>query len=400
VIAGALLFGGANWLALQFNKPDLGLVFRLFALVLPLASGLKVAASASRISQQMRYGILSEEIVQPVLNLCLIGLFFILGLGMKGAIWASTLSFGVGLLLAFIHLRTLFAGDMGKIRLDLGLSKTLLSRSAPIAAATIFTTLMLLVDRILVGYFLSESEAGIYQAISIFAVFFITILSALKIMAAPMVSTAFHRGDLAELRQLFHLSTRWGLYLTLPVAGVLLAASEQSIQLLFGAEYSAGGLALTWLILAQVANMISGPVEFFLIMTGHSARWVGITAAMLVANLSLNWVLIPRLGILGAAVATLVSFGGTSLLATLSVRRLIGIWPFSRGYGKIAIAAAVMSLGLWVFLGAELTDPLVVLPSFAALACLGFVGTLILLGLEPEERQLLQQAAIRIGLRR
>lgn len=388
-LAGFLLFIGAERLSGMFTKPDLAEVLRLFALMLPLASGLKVAASGTRISQQMGYGVLSEEIVQPALNVVLISVFFAFGFGLGGAVWASTISFGVGLLVAFGQILKLFAPEDLKSSFDIQLGRQLLALSAPIAAAAIFTTLMLLVDRILVGYFLSEADAGVYQAISIFAVFFVTVLSALKIIAAPMVSAVHHDGEAGQLQQVYQLSTRWGLYLALPVAAVLLAAPEQSIVAVFGAEYSAGSAALVWLTLAQIANMFSGPVEFFLIMTGHSLRWVRITAVMLIANLALNWLLIPRLGILGGAVATLVAFAGTSFWATLSVWRRLGIWPFSRGYLKIAAAVLVTGFSFRLLPPLEVFNPIVVLAGLAALACVTFFGTLWLLGLEREELQLL-----------
>lgn len=390
-IAGLALFYAAPWVSSLFGKPDLAPFLKVFAIALPLASGLKVAAAATRISAQMRYGILSEELAQPGINLILIALLFMAGLDLRGAIWASVASFAAGFILAFFYVTRLFLVLLASTRtIIFKESRQLLSASLPVGAATIFGTLVLLVDRLLVGYFLSEQEAGIYQAISLFSIFFVTVLSAFKIIVAPMVASLFQKRARGELEELFRVSTKWVLYISLPAAAVLLLAPKQAITVVFGPAYAAGALSLAVLTAAQLANAATGAIEHFLIMTKNQKVWLGISSLMFVVNFILNIVLIPPLGILGPAVAMLITFAGLSLLGVIQVKLRLGIWPYDVRFAKGFVATFVTFAITWSVSRLDAVSLLWQLLVMGFVAYVSFGAVIALLGLEPEDSHLLR----------
>lgn len=388
--SAGLLYWQAGSLAEAFQKAELAGVIKLFAVMLPLAMGLKVAASATRVSRLMRYGAIAEEVVQPVSHLILLGLL-LLGwqLGLHGAIWAGTISFALALLLALTHLKTLFGISILPVHFDLAKGLKLLKVSAPIAAAGAFATLLLLTDRLLVGYFLSEADAGLYQALSMFSVFFVTVLTAFKTIAAPMLSTAHRFQDPDELRRAYQLSTRWSLYLSLPVAAVLIAAPEQAMRTVFGDQYLGAGTVLIVLTLGQLANLLTGPVDHMLMMTGFARLWTWITGAVFVLNLALNWVLIPQLGLLGAAWATLISFALTSLFAAAAVWSIHRIWPYEvsllKGAFAMLVVVLVVALGAGIQWGAAWIEMI----GLTVLAFVAFLFTIKVLGLSADDEEAL-----------
>lgn len=74
----------------------------------------------------------------------------------------------------------------------------------------------------------------------------------------------------------------------------------------FGKDFIQGNLALRILLVGQVVNILSGLNGIFLNMNGEHrfVRNVIIIAAVL--NIVLNYLLIPRFGLIGAASATTV----------------------------------------------------------------------------------------------
>lgn len=102
LVFGIAFFLGAPWLSGLFGKPALLPVFRWFSIAFPIGSGLKVAASTTRITKNMKYSILSEEIGQPFTNVLLIIILYVCGWGLIGSVIASVLSFSVGLAVSIL----------------------------------------------------------------------------------------------------------------------------------------------------------------------------------------------------------------------------------------------------------------------------------------------------------
>jgi O-antigen/teichoic acid export membrane protein len=95
---------------------------------------------------------------------------------------------------------------------------------------------------------------------------------------------------------------------------------------IFGSEFRDGSSALTILALGQFVNVATGSVGYILIMTGHERTERNIAASFVLINAILNFILIPRLGIEGAALATATSLALRNLTAyfVLRYKRLIG----------------------------------------------------------------------------
>ena len=72
--------------------------------------------------------------------------------------------------------------------------------------------------------------------------------------------------------------------------------------MLFGEEFIAGSDVLYILLLAQVTNTLAGSLTFILQMTGHEKILQYFLFVSLFINVMLNFCLIPKIGITGAAI--------------------------------------------------------------------------------------------------
>ena len=201
-------------------------------------------------TMDMRYANLIEEIIQPGTNLLLIGLVFILGGELTGYVAASSTSIILSFIAGIIILKAVYKVKAVQWVKIWDLQKTLITYSLPIALPAIFGTLIILIDRIFVGYFLPEFETGIYQSVSLISVLFIAILSSFKSMVAPMIAECFHLNNLKELELTMRTSTRWVFNLCLHLFLIILVAPEAFMTTLFGEAYLIGSRTLLILTLA------------------------------------------------------------------------------------------------------------------------------------------------------
>lgn len=389
LLIGIIIFFTAPWLATTFfQKPDLKIVFRWFAFGIPAISLLKVSSASTLVSQNVKYAIYSEELLQPAANMVLVIIFYWMGLGLIGTLAASVSSFIIALILAYHYIKKLYPGLYDNISKSPINNKTLLTFSLPSAMGVTFSILITLNDRIMLGYFRSEFEAGIYQAILLFSLFFITVLSAIKTIFAPMISELYQSGNKRRVHDLFRVSTKWGLYLCIPVILIIVFNAEDVIALIYGKDYLLGVTALVILTLGQLANIGTGPIDYVLIMTGHQNDWVVTTGIMFLFNTVLNLMLIPTYGIIGASLSVAITTVITYFSGLIRTRWVLKFWPYDRRYIKGGIASIAVILFL-VMVNTFKTSSLILNLVFVSLSSVGIFGiVLVVLGVDIEDREL------------
>jgi O-antigen/teichoic acid export membrane protein len=157
-------------------------------------------------------------------------------------------------------------------------------------------------------------------------------------VAAPMMSEALHQGDRERLRYNLALMTRWVASASAPIALTLLALREPLLWL-YGPAYVSGVTAMGLLVCGHVVNGVLGLTGYVIVMSGRSGVffWDNLVAAAV--NLGLSFVLIPRYGVTGAAIASLTST--SLLLGTIVVQAWIfeRVHPFNVAFTKPFIAA-------------------------------------------------------------
>ena len=93
---------------------------------------------------------------------------------------------------------------------------------------------------------------------------------------------------------------------------------------MFGEAFESGHIALTILCLGQIVNVEVGAVALVLNMTGHARDAAqGIVLAALL-NIALSVLLIPILGLEGAAIASSISLAGCAILLSIRVHQRLG----------------------------------------------------------------------------
>jgi O-antigen/teichoic acid export membrane protein len=217
-------------------------------------------------------------------------------------------------------------------------------------------------------------------------------------VAAPMMSEALHRGDRERLRYNLALMTRWVASASAPIALTLLALREPLLWL-YGPAYVAGVSAMGLLVFGHLINGVLGLTGYVMVMAGRSGVffWDNFIAALV--NLGLSFALIPRYGVTGAAVASLISVAFLLGVIVYQAWRYERVHPFEWALGKPFLAAAIA-------FGGELCVRLLPLPPRLRVALVVAAGlvvypaALMALGPGEEERRFVVGLARRLLGRR
>jgi O-antigen/teichoic acid export membrane protein len=250
--------------------------------------------------------------------------------------------------------------------------------------------LILRVDRLFAGYFLTAADVGNYQAMTQFSLPITLVMTSFNTIFAPMIASLHQAGRKTDLEELYRISTKWGLYIVLPFALVVLAAPGEIVPLIFGDKYAAAALPLVILMIAALVNVSTGSVGRILVMSGHQNAWLWLTVGAFAIDIVLCLIFIPMMGIAGAALGPSVAVVALMLGGLWRVRQAVGIWPYDRRYWKGAIATGATLAVLFVLRLFVLQTPWLFFILAIILAFGVFAGTLFLLGLDKEDKTFLQ----------
>jgi len=340
-VAGGALLVASPWLAgTVYRAPELQPIFMVFSLGLLFVPALRVGAAATRVWQDMRFSVLAEDLAQPVSQLILVLAFHWLGLQVVGAAAAAVLSFALALALVLRYLTRLQPGLLRGGGAPALPTRELVAFAFPTSLAGTLSLAAMWIDLLLVGYFRTQAETGIYMAASQISFLFAVVLTSFNAVFAPMIADLYHRGERQRLNDLFRTSTRWGLLISMPLFIVIAVDPHGVLTLLMGPRYVEGVLPMVILATGQLINLSTGAVGFLLVMSGRQNWWLAASAGAVVLNVTLNLLLIPRFGLAGAATATTISLVGLFGSGLLMVRGAMRLWPYDRSYLRL-IAAAV-----------------------------------------------------------
>lgn len=373
VLISAVMIVSAPLLA-QLISPDadqtLSTFIRVLMAFLPCAVIFDVLIAATQGFHTMTPTVLLEKIGRPTLQILLLLVAHSLGSSWLLALaWVAPYAAGVVIILFALArlLRSEPASAEGERQILP--PKRFWRYTGPRGIAAVAQLTLQRLDIVLVAAYLGPRDAAIYTAATRFVVLGQLGSQAVSLAVQPKFSELLARHDLAGTQRVYRTSTAWVIAVTWPIH-LLVGVLAPIILMLFGAGYTEGRWAVVVLAAAMLVATGCGMVTMVLVMAGRTtANLINVVVA-LSTNLTLNLLLIPKLGIIGAAIAWAVAIVLSNLAPLLQIRVSLRLHPFGRGSVAVALLAVatlagVPSLG-W-FLGGSV-------PVVVALACLGVVA--------------------------
>lgn len=200
-------------------------------------------------------------------------------------------------------------------------------------------------DRYLIGYFLDSVHVGIYSAgYKITETGVMLFVSFLMLASFPALIETYERGGEKEVKLLMYDLLSIFLILLLPVFAGISVLSKDIVKAVLGVSYYKAHVIVPWTAAGVFFMGLCTYYNKSFELKEKTIILLAIFAAASLLNILLNMVLIPWLGILGAAISTFFSYFGSFILS-VSIGSKYVMWSFPMKTGfKALIGSSIMSL--------------------------------------------------------
>ncbi len=253
---------------------------------------------------------------------------------------------GLGALVATLFLRKEFRRLIGDF--ERKLIKPIFSAAWPTALVGVLGAFMLNTDIIMLGWWRTAEEIGFYSASQRVVLALYALPAVLAGAIFPTLSRLIGQKNNDKVRQLMEISVTASLLIAIPmiIGGVILA--KPIIELIYGQEYLPTVIVFKILMLTSLiifpATLISNSILAYN-RQKKMAVYIGIAA---VGNIIFNSLLIPLCGIIGSAIATLVSQSINISLSWRLMKKINNFYTF-RHLKKITVAGIMMGILSFAF---------------------------------------------------
>lgn len=230
--------------------------------------------------------------------------------------------------------------------LDWRLVKTMMIAAFPFALLVGFSTVYNRIDIVLITRFLGYTETGLYTAAYKFFDLLAFFPAVVSHALYPLFTTLMAEGKRAELREIVEKYLRFMIAAALPVAVGGMIMARPIVTLLAGEEFTGAAPVLAVLVWAPAVLFVYIIMNSIVISQLTKFATV-ITGVNVLINVVGNIILLPRMGIVGAAVMTVFSEFLQGAFYFYFVRRKITDFRFFTLIWKPLLAAGVMGAVVW-----------------------------------------------------
>jgi O-antigen/teichoic acid export membrane protein len=351
----AVLFGLAGPLAAAFDEPDLTWPLRVTAVAVFGESIFMLYVTAfiglARIGMNLRLIVL-ESSIETGASIALVAL----GAGAVGAAFGRAAGYVFGALVAVAVVARLYGGT--SVRLlgrDARYTRAIARYAAPLLVTTSIYTVFSRVDILIIGALLGTTAVGVFSAPLLLSVPLRYVGQAVANSVSPRQAGGGNEPGSVEA---FRTSLRWVVVYQAVLLAPLIVWAGPIVDLLFGAEYGESADVLRalsiYIFLAGPSPLISTTVNYL----GQAARRIPIVLLALGVNVAVDLALIPRIGVIGAAIGSSAAYALYVPAHLRICRRELGVplRPLALTLARALAAAGAMGLVL-LAVGTESLSP-------------------------------------------
>ena len=217
-----------------------------------------------------------------------------------------------------------------------------------IIPAAVGTWVVNMSDRYVIGYFLGTASVGIYSAAYTIGNIPMIITTMLSLILPPAVSKLYDEGKIDEVRQHLTYTFKYFLAIGIPFLFGSAVLAKPILTMLSTPEIAREGYFVIPLVSIGTVLFGTSAIAHQALPLGKKARLIGIIwTVTAICNLSLNIVAVPWLGILGAALTTLIAYSFIFILGTYYSWKELPFrieWAF---IAKSITASTIMTMVVW-----------------------------------------------------
>ncbi len=250
-------------------------------------------------------------------------IFFAIGflvLVFGGGIVEFSAIFLLASILNFILARS-FMKDQGEkffAKIDGSLAREIFNESKYLCLAILFVWIYFRIDSVLIFLFLGKEETGLYVAAFKLIESLALILASIRAALFPALSRTFLANP-KESHQILERAIRILFLITIPISVIMVLLAPQLIQIIFGSDFEMSAVVLKILAAPLLFLILNEFITYLLFAVNETKNVIKIAIAGAIFCIIANCLIIPRMGIMGAAVVA----GLTELLVLILFFRFI-----------------------------------------------------------------------------
>jgi len=322
-----------------------------------------------------------DDILRNILFLGMVTIFLKTGKDFSSVIWSYTASFIISFtaIMFFIIKKKIIPKTADSIK-NIGsthsnfIKKKLMFYSMPILGISIIGIIYARADTLMLGYFKTTAVVGFYNAAYPMADLITVAMAAITFVLLPVLSELYAKKSMDEMKKVYTIVTKWVIIFSFPVFLFFFVFSKIILINLFGIKYAAADIPLQILVLATFFLILAGPTNIALQAVGKTKFMMWTAVIGLILNITLNFLLIPYLGMIGAAIAYFAGRLTIQAIQLFKLRRSLGLSPFDVRYLKTILISAIILLVFYVIFHKISISVLMLIPmSLLLIPIYGFI---------------------------
>lgn len=328
-------------------------------------------------------------VLQGVLASALAVTLVVLGFGVLGSVLAGLVAVLVFVPVFFHYLRGHLAWEFSPRLLGESLSFGL-----PEIPVRIATWALRLADRLILQRYLTLAAVGLYSVgYSLGGAPFDLIASSVNSAILPFIYQTARDEHEDSTKRVFADLSSWTSALLAFLGLLTILFSREAILLLTVPAYLEAEPVVALIVWASIFQALAQVPTRAIYLAKKTAHLPLVFTVPAMINVGLNFVLIPRYGLMGAAWATLLAY---PVLFGLTLWVAQRVYPIPYDYGRM-VKPLILTLGLSLFKDAIPSEPLVSAICLKGLLLGAFPVGLIIFGfVTAGERRLLRQLTFRV----
>jgi stage V sporulation protein B len=347
-----------------FERPDIKPLIQIASL--SIFAGALLTAAQSAFTGVERMGLNSlTMILQSCLTTVLMTLLILLGLDTYGAILGTTIAALTTGLVSILILLKLYKnlqkpnGDRLKIAENI---KTMFKYGLPLSLSAIISGFLTQFYQFLIAIYATDLMIGNYSVATNFVVLIAFFSTPISTMLFPAFSKLDSQKEKETLRNVFKFSVKYGAFLVVPAATAVITLSQPAVSTIFGEEYSYAPLFLSMFTISYLYSAF-GNLSVGNLINSQGKTKVNLLLTLVTSAIGfpLSLIMIPRFGIIGLIVTSLIAGIPSLILGLRWVKTNFGATVDWVSSAKIllssATAAAIthiilsqLSLSSWISL--------------------------------------------------
>lgn len=228
-------------------------------------------------------------------------------------------------------------------------------------------------DVLILGFLLSTTAVGAYEAAWRVTMLVVIVSSAIETTILPQISEWSSNDQYESIENELPKAILGGVFLVIPSFFGVVLLGREILRYVFGEGFTIATAALIILMGGKVIEAIDGILKNILAgMDRPDLRAYAVLFSMTV-NILLNFLFISQFGLIGAAFATTISFATSTFIMIIFLKKFIKLEFPLREIAWLTISATVMSLTIYVF------QYVIGIKSVLSLALVIFIGAVVYL---------------------